>query len=85
MKMHNVRRLALPFVLLVLLGVLAACGDPSPEPTTYVLVHGAWMGAAGWQPVADELVAGGARVSQVGALALELREHVDGRHRGQGP
>jgi len=33
MKMHNVRRLALPFVLLVLLGVLAACGDDEGDST----------------------------------------------------
>lgn len=43
---------------------LSACAsDPPGEGKSYVLVHGAWMGAAGWDPVADRLRAEGAEVS----------------------
>jgi pimeloyl-ACP methyl ester carboxylesterase len=42
---------------------LAACSSSQPgDGKTYVLVHGAWMGSAGWAPVADELRARGADV-----------------------
>jgi pimeloyl-ACP methyl ester carboxylesterase len=41
-----------------------ACGDDEPRDT-YVLVHGAWMGAWAWDAVADELRATGAEVAVV--------------------
>jgi pimeloyl-ACP methyl ester carboxylesterase len=40
-----------------------ACDDRSED--TYVLVHGAWMGAWAWDTVADELRATGAEVAVV--------------------
>lgn len=52
---------------------LAACSsDPPGEGKTYVLVHGAWMGEAGWDPVAARLRAQGATVH-----TLELPAHGD--------
>lgn len=42
---------------------LGGCADPGAgEGRTYVLVHGAWMGGAGWEPVAERLRAEDAEV-----------------------
>lgn len=61
------RRLAIPLTMTL----LAACSSSRPgDGTTYVLVHGAWMGAAGWEPVAERLRAEGAEV-----LVPELPAH----------
>jgi len=46
---------------LSLIATLAACTDDAPGKS-YVLVHGAWMGSAGWDPVAEHLRAAGATV-----------------------
>ena len=62
---------------------VAACGGPSQPPvhggdaeppaaTSFVLVHGAWMGAWSWDAVAAELRARGAAVT-----AVELPGHGD--------
>jgi len=58
MSIHT-RRLAITITL-----TLSACSssDLRGEGKTFVLVHGAWMGAAGWQPVAERLTAEGAEV-----------------------
>ncbi len=66
MSIHT-RRLAIAITL-----TLAACSssDGRGEGKTYVLVHGAWMGAAGWDPIADRLRAEGAEV-----LVPELPAH----------
>lgn len=50
---------------LVLTLALAGCGDSEPERKTYVLVHGAWMGAWAWSDVVKDLEAGGAKVVTV--------------------
>jgi pimeloyl-ACP methyl ester carboxylesterase len=48
------------------LGVLILGAPASAAPkTTYVLVHGAWMGKAAWDPVAERLRKQGAEVVQV--------------------
>lgn len=52
---------------LSLLTALAACSE-SPSKS-YVLVHGAWMGSEGWNPVAEELRASGASVATPGLPA----------------
>lgn len=55
---NSTRRLAIAITL-----TLFACSsEPPGEGKSYVLVHGAWMGAAGWEPVADRLRAEGAEV-----------------------
>ena len=62
-------------ISLLLAATLAACSssdDGAGDGKTYLLVHGAWMGAAGWQPVADRLRAEGAEV-----LTPELPAHGD--------
>jgi pimeloyl-ACP methyl ester carboxylesterase len=47
----------------VALAGLGACTSPGAgDGKTYVLVHGAWMGSAGWGPVADRLRDEGAEV-----------------------
>ncbi|HEY8142661.1 MAG TPA: alpha/beta fold hydrolase, partial [Kofleriaceae bacterium] len=52
---------------------LAACSSTGDgEGKTYVLVHGAWMGAAGWDPVADRL-----RDEDAEVLSPELPAHGD--------
>jgi pimeloyl-ACP methyl ester carboxylesterase len=52
---------------------LAACSSTGDgEGKTYVLVHGAWMGAAGWDPVADRL-----RDEDAEVLTPELPAHGD--------
>lgn len=58
-------RLALP-----LLCATAACSSGDDSQPTYVLVHGAWMGAWAWDDVAAGLREGGATVS-----AVELPAH----------
>ncbi|HEU5056536.1 MAG TPA: alpha/beta fold hydrolase [Kofleriaceae bacterium] len=56
---------------LTIAAALAACSSSGDgEGKTYVLVHGAWMGAAGWDPVAERLRAEGAEV-----LSPELPAH----------
>ncbi len=52
------RRLAIAITLTL----FACASDPPGEGKTYVLVHGAWMGATGWEPVADRLRDQGAEV-----------------------
>ena len=47
-------------LLLLPLFALHACSDAPNKP--YVLVHGAWMGGDGWDPVADQLRDAGASV-----------------------
>jgi pimeloyl-ACP methyl ester carboxylesterase len=51
-------------LLIAITMTLSACSqsDRRGEGKTFVLVHGAWMGAAGWEPVADRLRAEGAEV-----------------------
>lgn len=48
-------------ILLPLIAQLAACASDAPA-RSYVLVHGAWMGGSGWDPVADQLREAGATV-----------------------
>jgi pimeloyl-ACP methyl ester carboxylesterase len=50
---------------LITLTLAGACGDDSRPQDTYVLVHGAWMGAWAWNAVAEDLRAGGAEVAVV--------------------
>src|SRR5580765_7291678 len=61
-----------PNLLAVLMSAaLAACSSSQPgEGKRYVLVHGAWSGAAAWTEVADRLRADGAEVT-----ALDLPGH----------
>jgi pimeloyl-ACP methyl ester carboxylesterase len=50
---------------------IIGCTSPAaPARPTYVLVHGAWMGAAGWDDTAGELRAAGADV-----VTLDLPAH----------
>src|SRR6185369_16288092 len=53
-------RKALAAAALATLGACSSAG--AGDGKTYVLVHGAWMGAAGWGPVADRLRAEDAEV-----------------------
>ena len=65
------RRLAIAMTLTA--SALAACSSTGDgEGKTYVLVHGAWMGAAGWEPVADRL-----RDEEAEVLTPELPAHGD--------
>lgn len=58
MSIHT-RHLAIAIIT-----TLSACSsDPRGEGKSFVLVHGSWMGAAGWEPVADRLRAEGAEVA----------------------
>jgi pimeloyl-ACP methyl ester carboxylesterase len=56
----------LSLLLFTALTACGACSDDKPgEGKTFVLVHGAFMGAAGWGPVAEELRDHGAAVTVV--------------------
>jgi len=47
---------------------LSACGsddEPAVQKPSYVLVHGAWMGAWGWSDVSKELRTSGSSVTEV--------------------
>jgi hypothetical protein len=63
----------------ILLTALAACGarfeDKPGDGKTFVLVHGAFMNASGWEPVANELRERGAtvRVVELGKPMLRRR------------
>lgn len=65
------RRVAIALTLAA--PALAACSSTGDgEGKTYVLVHGSWMGAAGWGPVADRL-----REEEAEVLTPELPAHGD--------
>ena len=57
--------------MLSLIATVAGCGDGAPGKT-YVLVHGAWLSADGWAPVAERLEERGATVR-----TLDLPAHGD--------